>query len=76
MNVIKYLYLHTVKIVFWDGHVRGNAKLKFKLQFFVMFRIFIIVPNLSDYLLAKFALQNVDLVWIEDCVHEGYCFDL
>jgi len=43
---------------------------------FVMFRIFIIVPNLSDYLLAKFALQNVDLVWIEDCVHEGYCFDL
>jgi len=31
MNVIKYLYLHTVKIVFWDGHVRGNAKLKFKL---------------------------------------------
>jgi len=41
-----------------------------------MFRIFIIVPNLSDYLLAKFALQNVDLVWIEDCVHEGYCFDL
>jgi len=41
-----------------------------------MFRFFIMVPNLLDHLLAKFALQNAHLVWIEDCVHEEYCFDL